>query len=526
MKTAGQGPGRQVLDKTYFLNELRHKKSELQEANEQLEREVSKFEHSSGAYDRLLKVHDELQKEVRGLQGELTDYNMVLDKSSTDADVGKITEDYMRLKRKNESERRRLEAVFTERAELEKRHREVEGQIAQQQASMESKLEGLAPRARDEYHSLMMEIQGMQPEVQSLEAELLALEQKAAAAEAELAHNNIKQRALSLQEQIRQLTERKYELEAEEAKTRLSPEEQIDQLKSKIKRDNAEVDRLQHQVRGVVQQIKKLEGQVGSVKPVAAPKPVTLEEPSSADTQQKYEELLAKEQDLNNFLATFESQMAQKKADLGKKQEDVMATLERLSRAAQVVANKELPDSGKFREMQDELEYKKIQVESAQTTQVRLKDELAARRAELEKIDTLEDKIKDELSNLKKKLETMDEELEEFGKINQLSVKADQTKKYLESQRKVLMVRKDLIKEIAGDRKQKLDAKIGQLQENDLHITLERLEQNLRTLEQGIFSMDDFVRSKEAEADFKPLVNEISAAVEELNKEVTKMALL
>lgn len=52
----------------------------------------------------------------------------------------------------------------------------------------------------------------------------------------------------TFQEQIRQLTERKYELEAEEAKTRLSPEEQVDQLKAKIKRDNAEVDRLQQQV--------------------------------------------------------------------------------------------------------------------------------------------------------------------------------------------------------------------------------------------------------------------------------------
>lgn len=67
---------------------------------------------------------------------------------------------------------------------------------------------------------------------------------------------------------------------------------------------------------------------------------------------------------------------------------------------------------------------------------------------------------------------------------------------------------------------------MGQLQENDLHLTLERLEQKIRTLEQGIYTMDDFVRGKEAEADFKPLVQEVVVMVDALNLEVQKMAAL
>lgn len=187
----------------------------------------------------------------------------------------------------------------------------------------------------------------------------------------------------------------------------------MEQLKSKIKRDNAEVDRLQQQVlaapaspsqaaritalpacpafgfppdrvralvpqaRGVLEQIKKLEGQVGSVRPIeavraAAPAAVPMPDLSPAeDTQGKYEELLAKEQDLNSFLHNFQSQMNDSKVELQTKQEAVVAALERLSKAGQVVSSKALPDSGKFREMQDELEYKKIQVENAQSTQVR-----------------------------------------------------------------------------------------------------------------------------------------------------------
>jgi len=526
MKTAGQGPGRQVLDKSYFMADLRKKKQELLQANQKMEEEINKFDSNTATYEKLNRKTEDLQKEVKGLQGELADYNMILDKAGTDSNIDAITKEYLRMKERNDSERRRLETVYTERASLEQRARDVEIQIAEHQASMEAKLEQLAPRARDQYHELMMEVQGMQPEAQRLEAELLSLDQEVAAAEAELSNNHIKQRALSLQEQIRQLMERKYELEAEEAKTRLSPEEQVEQMKSKIKRDNMEMDRMQIQLKGMMEQIKKLETQVGSVKPVMeAPKPSSSDPSDSPeDTQQKYEELLAKEQDLNSFLANFNGRMADLKAELSSKQEAVVAVLEKLAKAGSVLSSQALPDSNKFREMQDELEYKKIQVENAQTTQVRLKDELELRRAELEKIDTLEDKIKDELTNLRKKKDTMDKELVEFGKVEQLKVKAEKTKKYLEQQRTVLSGRKDLIKSVADEKKRKIDAKLSQLQENDLHITLERLEQKIRTLEQGIFAMDDFVRGKEAEADFKPLVNEVASMVESLNLEVQKLA--
>lgn len=37
MRTAGQGPGRQVLDKTYFMAELRQKKAELIQITEKME---------------------------------------------------------------------------------------------------------------------------------------------------------------------------------------------------------------------------------------------------------------------------------------------------------------------------------------------------------------------------------------------------------------------------------------------------------------------------------------------------------
>lgn len=51
-------------------------------------------------------------------------------------------------------------------------------------------------------------------------------------------------RSLQLQEQIRQLTEKKYELQQEEERSKQSPEEQREQLMAKIKRDNNEVEQV------------------------------------------------------------------------------------------------------------------------------------------------------------------------------------------------------------------------------------------------------------------------------------------
>ena len=45
------------------------------------------------------------------------------------------------------------------------------------------------------------------------------------------------------------MTEKKYELQAEEEKSKMSPEEQREQLMAKIKRDNQEVESVTQQVR-------------------------------------------------------------------------------------------------------------------------------------------------------------------------------------------------------------------------------------------------------------------------------------
>ena len=84
MSAAGRGPGRQVLDKTYFLNELRNKNKELMTQTQVLAKEIHEKEKGNQTYVAVEKKYTQLTKEVKELQGTLADYNIILDKAGSE----------------------------------------------------------------------------------------------------------------------------------------------------------------------------------------------------------------------------------------------------------------------------------------------------------------------------------------------------------------------------------------------------------------------------------------------------------
>lgn len=89
--------------------------------------------------------------------------------------------------------------------------------------------------------------------------------------------------------------------------------------------------------------------------------------------REKFEELLAKERDLNNFMDGFPSRKAAKMQEKQQREDGIVAALEKIVKMQGIIGSS-LPSQKKFKEMQDELEYKKMQLENTQTTQERLKE--------------------------------------------------------------------------------------------------------------------------------------------------------
>ena len=63
------------------------------------------------------------------------------------------------------------------------------------------------------------------------------------------------------------------------------------------------------------------------------------------------------------------------------------------------------------------------------------------------------------------------------------------------------------------------------LQDHNLQVQLEKMEGKLRQLSTNIYEMDDFIKTKESETNFRQLGQHIGMLVDELNVHVKKSVL-
>lgn len=119
MKIANQGPGRQIADKSYYMGELRKKCDEMSAEINKMNTEVDQHNKDNATYAQMERKYESLIKEVRKLQGDFADYNLIVDKSRHNTDPADIQATYQQLKARNDEERRKVDEVFTERQERE-----------------------------------------------------------------------------------------------------------------------------------------------------------------------------------------------------------------------------------------------------------------------------------------------------------------------------------------------------------------------------------------------------------------------
>jgi len=523
MKMKAQGPGRQVLDKSFYLGELRNKRQALQTVVSEMDEEINNHETNSTTYMAVERKYEALNKDLKALQGTLTDYNIILDKSSTDTDAGEIEAQFRALKERNDIEKKKMDGIFTDRQQMDARVKDVDRQIQTFQRSMENKLNELAPDKRQQYFDLQNENKGLLADVARMEADIESESRDLIKLENELQQNQLKQRALALNEQIRQLNEKKYELEVEESRANLSPEEQRQELLNKIKRDNADVAAAEDQVRELSDSIRKLEARAGGAGPMDMGGGGGGGG-GDAESADKYEQLVRQEAELTDFIANFDSNKAKATNETRAAQAEALELLEKLTRTVEMSAA--LPSKNRYRDMQDELEYKKVQMDNAANTSDRLQQEKNLRKQELDKINTLEEKIRVELESLNEKIKTMNADMDKFSNVGDLEGTAKEQRRRLEAEKIRLHRRKDVLKDGVVAQNVKYEAKKAQLQENEFFSATEALETKMRSLEQVIFQAEDYIRARERANNYKPMVDKISGIVDEINSEVQKAARL
>ncbi|PRP85001.1 coiled-coil domain containing 2 [Planoprotostelium fungivorum] len=507
------GMARTVTDRNYYVGELRVRIGELNGEIEKMSSEIEQFERDNQSAIQLQKSIDDVTEEVEALQGQLKDYNLLLDRlhtsTSSELEVEQLREQANDLKKSNEVERRKADQIFTERNAKENQIAEIEEQVHHIQQDMERQLGELNQSDRENYGHLKAENSRLITDIAEYQAGIDQVAEEIKKLQNELRLDPSKQKNLTLHDELRQLQKQKAELE-EETSNKLSIPEEIEKLTHKVKATNAEVQTIESNISTVLEALNKLREDISNVEKNMAE--------SKSERAEKFRDLVKKDKDMTEFMEQYESERSQLMEENAKVEYLIQTALETASKY--VGAEHSLPSADMVNQMREDATFKEDQLTSSQQTAERLKHELDQRRSELDKMANLDGKIEEEMQGLKAKIAKMKEELVNFNSIDTVKESFENNKKLQNQEKQVLSKRKELI----GQQNQVLsannDAKERLLRENESHGQIEILEKSLRHYEQNNFHIKEYILAKGKEGDYKTIRDEVIKLTSDMNVQV------
>ncbi|KAM4718246.1 intraflagellar transport protein 74 homolog isoform 1-T2 [Anableps anableps] len=509
MKTGMKGPQRQILDKSYYLGLLRSKINELTTETSKLHKEIENYNQENSVYVSYEKRAEGLAAEIKDLQGQLADYNMLVDKLNTNTEMEEMINDYNMLKAQNDIEARSIDSIFTERREREEVIRAVEEEIRRERQVADEVVQAMPSAKREKYFSMTAANEELLQELAVLQDELDVLVTRKEDYEAELSHSQIKQEVVRLHETLSALEGKRNSME-DEHRSLGSPQEEREKLLKQVKEDNQEIASMERQLTEIRDRMRQITEDIRNLEQDS--------EAAQGECQQKYKELKRKEEEIDRFLDSFEESKAEELEKLTGSQEDIVSLLEHCSRNMLRLRHVDTVTASELKNMQEVLVSKETEVVQSESTARGLTTESRHLQQDLEKVQQLEGKITGELSTLKEQVGTMESELLTYRDLDTLRQTAEDRRKRLLEERASLSRWRDSFGQLLEEMNQKHDALKTKLQENETHAQLTNLERKWQHLEQNNFVMKEFITSKTQESDYASVAQAVHQQVGEYNK--------
>ncbi|XP_008436698.1 intraflagellar transport protein 74 homolog isoform X1 [Poecilia reticulata] len=513
MKTGMKGPQRQILDKSYYLGLLRSKINELTTETSKLHKEIENYNQENSVYVSYEKRAEGLAAEIKDLQGQLADYNMLVDKLNTNTEMEEMINDYNMLKAQNDIEARSIDSIFTERREREEVLRAIEEEIRRERQVAEEVVQAMPSAKRDKYFSMTTANEELLQELAVLQEELDVLVTRKEDYEAELSHSQIKQEMVRLHETLASLEGKRNAME-DEHRSLGSPQEEREKLLKQVKEDNQEIASMERQLTEIRDRKRQISEDIRNLDQDS--------EAAQGECQQKYKELKRKEEEIDRFLDSFEESRAEEQEKLTRSQEDIVSLLEHCSRNMLRLRHVDTVTASELKNMQEVLVSKETEVVQSESTARGLTTESRRLQQDLEKVQQLEGKISAELSTLKEQVSTMETELLTYRDLDALRRSADDKRKRLQEERLTLSQRRDFFLQLLEEMNQKHEALKTKLQENETHAQLTNLERKWQHLEQNNFVMKEFIASKTQESDYESVAKVVYQQVADYNKSLVE----
>lgn len=509
MKTGVKGQGRTVKDRTYFLGLIRSKINELNSENTKLNKEIENNSEENSAFLTYEKRAEVLAGEIRDLQGELGDYNTLVDKLTTDEDIQDVEMDLQDLKNSNEREARKIEELFEIKKQKEDQIRQIEQELDQEKRMADNIVNDMNPKMRQRYFELKDVNEHMLKQLENGQQELDVLNSKIENLNEELSFSQVKQEAVRLYEQLNDL-ETKRDALVQETKNQSSPAEEREKLLKQVKEDNQEIASLERQTNDLREKVEQVQEEIRQLD-------IDIEE-NQGERNQKYKELKKREETIDEFLNTFEESKQQEIHRVGQLEQNVVNILEHISRNMGRFSH--LPSPEELNNMKEDLAFKAGEMKKAEHTTLGLAAESDKLQVDLQKVEQLEDKITTELAMLKEKNATMEKDLDVYSDLDKLRDQSEKKRKRLQEDRISLQRRKENFKKVMQQLTSKYEGMKTSLEDNETFMQLGNLERKWQHHEQNNFVMKEFIAAKTMECDYRPLNRRVFNSIIELNQQL------
>ncbi|KAL2781634.1 intraflagellar transport protein 74-like protein isoform c, partial [Daubentonia madagascariensis] len=464
MKTGMKGPQRQILDKSYYLGLLRSKISELTTEINKLQKEIEMYNQENSVYLSYEKRAETLAVEIKEFQGQLADYNMLVDKLNTNTEMEEVMNDYNMLKAQNDRETQSMDIIFTERQAKEKQIRSVEEEIEQEKQAADGIIKNMSPEKQVKYIEMKTTNEKLLQELDTLQQQLDSLNMKKESLETEIAHSQVKQEAVLLHEKLYELESHREQMIAED-KSMGSPMEEREKLLKQVKEDNQEIASMERQLTDIKEKINQFNDEIRQLD-------LDLEEHQV-------------------FIETFEETKNQELERKAQIEANIVSLLEHCSRDINRMKQISSITNQELKMMQDDLNFKSTEMQKSQSTARNLTSDSQRLQLDLQKMELLESKMTEEQHSLKSKIKQMTTDLETYNDLPALKSSGEEKKKKLHQERMVLSIRRNAFKKIMEKLNIEYETLKTQLQENETHSQLTNLERKWQHHEQNNFVMKE-----------------------------------
>ncbi|KAM7283009.1 intraflagellar transport protein 74 homolog [Ixodes scapularis] len=504
--TVSRSSQRQVQDKTYFIALLRTKMTELTNEIGRLQRENDALAQEQSGYATYEKKAEVLAAELKELQGQMADHNLLLDKLNTDADMEDVREEYNELKGQNDQEARSVELLFEQRQDRERQLRQLEEEIEEERNMADNLIAAMKPELRQRYAEQKDANQLLLIQLDKLQQKLNTLQSQRNSLEEDISLSQIKQEAVKLYERLRELGEKKAVLQ-EEQRLRGTPAQERERLLIQVKEDNAELA-------GIERQTSEARERLTAVQEELSQLDQELED-QHGERRAKYRELKKREETMDAFLETF-ADTRQAEVDRQEKlQGDIVEHLEIVSRNLPHFSN--LPSQDEMALLRDDLAFKEGEMEKSKMTLSTLGQEQKKLAVDLQKIEQLESKVQLELDSLRLKMKKMEDEMVVFSDLDQLKNSAEHRKQQLLAEKEALQASKEPSRKAVEELQARYDDAKAKLNENEVYTRVANLERRWQHQEQNNFAAREFIDTKLAEHNYQLVKKDVQALLDVYN---------